>query len=219
MLLSRVLIFLAAGLPWLAAASSRLDTLARDVTCVESIRHIKNIQKQISHLAQFGQWNSISQFFTPNSTFVWGNTTINGAATIEKWLRTDSRGMDGIQTGSLNTLIAENPVISLSGDGKTAKGRWNGIWFQGDGKGRTRIQGGIYENQYALTGAGWRISLLKYYAMYEGTYEDGWKNVDGKGIPIVPYHFTAASSGLPIPPAEEDAPPYNGTIAQLAARI
>jgi hypothetical protein len=219
MLLSRVLILLATGLPWLAAASSPLDTLARNVTRVESIRHIKNIQKQISHLAQFGQWHSISQLFTHNGTFTWGNTTINGVATIEKWLRTDSRGMDGIQTGSLNTLIAENPVISLSADGKTAKGRWNGIWFQGDGKGRTRIQGGIYENQYALTDAGWRISLLKYYAMYEGTYEDGWKNVDGKGIPIVPYHFTAASSGLPIPPAEGDAPQYNGTITQLAARI
>lgn len=32
----------------------------------------------------------------------------------------------------------------------------------GDGKGRTRIQGGIYENRYALTDAGWRISLLNY---------------------------------------------------------
>jgi hypothetical protein len=215
-----VLSVLAAAGPWLAeAATLPLDALARDVTRVESIRNIKNIQKQLSHLAQFGQWHSISQLFTPNSTFMWGNTTINGVPSIEQWLRTDSGAMDGIRSGSLNTLIAENPVISLSVDGKTAKGRWNGLWFQGDGKGGTRIQGGIYENQYALTDAGWRISLLKYHAMYKGTHEDGWKNVDGKGIPIVPYHFTAESSGLPIPPAGEDTPPYNGTIAQLAARI
>jgi hypothetical protein len=202
-----------------ASATSPLDTLAHAIVRVESVRHIKNIQKQISHLAQFGQWHSISQLFTPNSTFMWGNTTIDGVSSIEQWLRTDSGAMDGIRTGSLNTLIAENPVISLSVDGKTAKGRWNGIWFQGDGKVRTRIQGGIYENQYALTDAGWRISLLKYYAMYQGTYEDGWKNVDGKGIPIVPYHFTAESSGLPIPAADGDVPPYKGTIDRLAARI
>jgi hypothetical protein len=218
-LLSRVLGFLVATGPWLAEASSTLDALARDITRVESIRHIKNIQKQVSHLAQYGQWQSISNLFTPNGTFVWGNTTINGESSIEEWLRTDSGTMDGIQPDSLNTLIAENPVISLSMDGKTAKGRWNGIWFQGDGKGRTRIQGGIYENQYALTDAGWRISLLKYYGMYQGTYEEGWKNVDGKGIPIIPYHFTAEGSGLPIPYARGNAPPYNGTIAQLAARI
>jgi hypothetical protein len=219
MLLSQVFSFLLVASPWMAGAASPLNALARDVTRVESVRQIKNIQKQVSHLAQFGQWHSISQLFTPNSTFMWSNTTINGASSIEQWMRTDSGAMDGIGTGSLNTLIAESPVISLGVDGKTAKGRWNGIWFQGDGKGRTRIQGGIYENQYSLTDAGWRISLLRYHAMYKGTYEDGWKNVDGKGIPIVPYHFTAESSGLPVPVAEVDASPYNGTIFQLAVRI
>ena len=203
----------------LALAVSPLDSLARDVVRVESIRHIKNVQKQLSHLTQFGQWNSVAQLFAPDATFIWGNITIHNTSAIEQWLRTDSRAMDGVRPGSLNTLIAENPVVSLSVDGKTAKGRWNGIWFQGDGKGGTRIQGGIYENQYALTDAGWRISLLKYYAMYDGTYEDGWKNVGGRGIPIVPYHFTADSSGLPIPPAEGNIPSYNGTLSQLEAKI
>jgi hypothetical protein len=219
MLISKILGLLLAAGPHPTAATSPLDNIAREVSRVESIRHIKNVQKQISHLAQFGRWNSISQFFSSNSTFIWGNATVHGPSFIEEWLRTDSGAMDGIRPGSLNTLIAENPVISLNEDGKTARGRWNGIWFQGDGKGRTRIQGGIYENQYVQTDAGWRISLLRYYAMYEGTHEDGWKNVGGKAIPIVPYHFTTDSSGLPIPPAKGKAPFYNGTIARLEARI
>jgi hypothetical protein len=54
---------------------------------------------------------------------------------------------------------------------------------------------------------------MRYYVMYEGTYEDGWKNVDARGIPIIPYHFTANNSGLPIPPATEEPPPINCTIA------
>jgi hypothetical protein len=219
MLISWISALLLTASPGLTEAVSSLHDLAQDVSRVESIRRIKNIQKQVSQLAQFGQWHSISQLFSPNSTFIWGNTTIRSSSAIEQWLRSESGAMDGISTGSLNTLIAENPVVSLSEDGKTAKGRWNGIWFQGDGKGQTRIQGGIYENQYDLTDAGWRISLLKYYDMYEGTYEDGWKNVGGKGIPIVPYHFTADTSGLPIPPAKGDAPFYNGTMAQLEAKI
>lgn len=127
--------------------------------------------------------------------------------------------MDGIYPGSLNTLIAETPVISLSVDGKSEKGRWNGIWFHGDGKNNTRIQGGVYENEYVLADAGWRISLLRYYAMYERTYEEGWKNVDGKSISYVPYHFTAESSGLPIPMPTGNTPVYNGTIEHLATRI
>jgi hypothetical protein len=60
---------------------------------------------------------------------------------------------------------------------------------------------------------------MRYYVMYEGTYEDGWKNVDARGIPIIPYQFTANNSGLPIPPATEEPPPINCTIAQLEARI
>lgn len=203
----------------LVHGASPLDSLAQDVTNVESIRTIKNVQKQLSHLAQFGQWQSISQLFTPNSTFIWGNITISGASSAAQWFKTVSGAMDGIQPGSLNTLIAENPVISLGANGRTAQGRWNGIWFQGDGKGNTRIQGGIYENQYALTDGGWRISLLKYYPMYEGSYEDGWQNVDGKGIPLIPYHFSAASSGLPIPLMDETVPAYNGTMNHLAVRI
>lgn len=196
-----------------------LDDLARQVTRVESIRHIKNVQKQVSHLSQFGQWHSISNLFSPNSTFIWGNATVHGRPAIERWLRTDSGDMTGLQPGSLSTMIAETPVISLSDDGQNAKGRWNMLWFQGDGKDRTRIQGGVCENEYTLTSDGWRISLLHYHAIYEGNYEDGWRNVGGKGIPLIHYHFTAKSAGVPIPEALGQPPLYNGTLGMLEMRI
>jgi hypothetical protein len=219
MLLSILIAFSVVFNGVLGLRASDLDLLAQDVTRVESIRNIKNVQRQLSHLAQFGEWQRISSLFSSDSSLVWGNFTTYGPTSIESWLRNDSGNMDGSHAGSLNTLIVEAPVISLSMDGQTAKGRWNAIWFQGDGQGETRIQGGVYENEYILTDEGWRISLLHYYAMYKGNHEDGWRNVDGKGIPIVPYHFTAEGSGMPIPPAEGDVKPYNGTVEQLEARI
>ncbi|KAF1849728.1 uncharacterized protein K460DRAFT_381663 [Cucurbitaria berberidis CBS 394.84] len=196
-----------------------MNALARDVARVESIRQVKNVQRQVSHLAQFGQWQQVGHLFCVNSTLVWGNITVHGSRSIESWLRGDAGNMDGIYPGSLDTPIVENPVVTLSTDGRTAKARWNGMRFQGDGRGKTRIQGGIYENDYVMTDNGWCISLLHYYAMYEGTYEDGWYNVDGKGIPIIPYHFTPGGSGLPIPPTQGTPQLYNGTIEQLEARI
>ncbi|CAN9419887.1 unnamed protein product [Alternaria alternata] len=200
-------------------AALDVSTLAREVARVESVRRVKDLQRQLSHFAQYGQWNSISQLFSINSTLIWGNVTAHGPASIETWLRNDSGNMNGLVSGSLSTMIVETPVVSLSIDGKRAKGRWNGIWFQGDGKGGTRIQGGVYENEYILMDNRWHVSLLHYYDMYKGDYENGWRNVDGKGISIVPYHFTAEGSGLPIPPAVGDPEPYNGTIEQLGARI
>jgi hypothetical protein len=103
--------------------ASDLHTLAHDVTRMESIRNIKNIQRQISHLAQFGEWQRISELFSSNSNLIWGNFTTHGPLSIESWLRSDSSFMDGVHPGSLYTLIAETPVISLSTDGHTAKGR------------------------------------------------------------------------------------------------
>jgi hypothetical protein len=196
-----------------------LHAFARDVARAESVRHVKNVQRQVSHLAQFGEWQRISQLFCSNGTLVWANATAHGSSSIASWLREHAGDMDGIAPGSLSTMVVETPVISLSPDGKRASGRWNGIWFQGDGKGGTRIQGGVYENEYALTDNGWRISLLHYHAMYQGDYENGWRNVDPRGIPIVPYHFTAQGSGVPVPPALGEPMPYNGTVAQLQARV
>ncbi|KAJ4364962.1 hypothetical protein N0V83_008578 [Neocucurbitaria cava] len=219
MLLTRVITFFGILSSGLVQGALDTDNLAREIARVESIREIKNLQRQLSQFVQFGQFQQASFLFDSISTFKWGNETVHGALSIGEWLRADAGNMDGIQPGSLNTLIAENPVISLSTDGKTAKGRWNGIWFQGDGDGRTRIQGGIYENEYAMTENGWRISLLHYNAMYAGTYENGWRNVDGKGIPIIPYHFTAEGSGVPIPPIEGGTQMYDGTIQQLEVRI
>jgi hypothetical protein len=88
---------------------------------------LKKVQRQVSHLAQFGEWQRISQVSGPNSTLIWDNFTTHGLSSIESWLRSDSSHIDGIQPASLNTLIAETPVMSLSVNGTTAKGRWNGI--------------------------------------------------------------------------------------------
>jgi hypothetical protein len=126
--------------------------------------------------------------------------------------------MNGKEPGSLDTLVIENPVVSLSIDGRTAKARWNGLRFQGDGKGATRIQGGLYENEYELTTDGWKIALLRYYALYAGPYKEGWRNVGGP-IPPIPYHYTPDSAGVPIPSPRGEAPETKYTTGELEKRI
>ncbi|KAF2710587.1 hypothetical protein K504DRAFT_355318, partial [Pleomassaria siparia CBS 279.74] len=195
-----------------------LDSLARDVERVESIRTIKDIQRSFSQLAQFGRYDDMAALFSRNGTLVWGNATAKGLAAIEVWLRTDAGDMNGKQPGSIDTIIAENPLVSLSVDGRSAKARWNGLRFQGDGEGGTRIQGGVYENEYVFSGGKWKISMLHYYALYAGPYIGGWRNVGGL-LPFVPYHFTPESSGIPIPVPEGQAQATNATVQELVSRI
>ncbi|KAF2441509.1 hypothetical protein P171DRAFT_497753 [Karstenula rhodostoma CBS 690.94] len=203
----------------LASADTILDNLARDVSRVESIREVKDVQRSFAHLAQFGRFHDATTLFTTNATFIWGNVTTTGRSAIENFLNTHTGDMNGRESGSLNTLVIENPVVSLSVDGQSAKARWNGLRFAGDGKGGSWIEGGIYENQYVRAETGWRIALLHYHALYEGTYEDGWRNVGGRGIPVIPYHFTPEGSGVPIPPPVGDASPTNASLSNLELRI
>ena len=69
----------------------------------------------------------------------------------------------------------------------------------GDGKGSTRIAGGIYENDYVLENGTWKFAKLHYWRQFDGDYEKGWRNSDNALLPVVPYHFTPDSVGVPIP--------------------
>ena len=44
----------------------------------------------------------------------------------------------------------------------------------------------------------WKIRTLHYYPMLTGPYETGWHNVTPQ-LDIVPYHYTPAEAGAPIP--------------------
>lgn len=202
-----------------APAPRPIDTLARDVDRVESARAVKDLQRLYAQYSQFGQWDAMAGLFAEGATLRWGDETVTGRAAIATWLRVHAGAMDGLTTGSLHTEIIDEPLENLSVDGNTAKVRWMGMRFLGDGRGAARIEGGLYENDYVREKGGWRIATLGYHPQYEGSYADGWTNVGGKDLPIVPMHFTVDESGVPIPPAEGAAPRTRATAQELAARI
>ncbi|KAM7205444.1 hypothetical protein V8F20_003213 [Naviculisporaceae sp. PSN 640] len=195
------------------------ESLTENLARLESVREIKNVQRTFAQLAHYGRFRDMAAFFADNGILRWGAgtganilddsdaTAITGPAAIETWLRTDAGKMDGLQPGSLNLWINEQPVITLSADGKSAKGRWHCLRFMGDGKGSSKIDGGIFENQYILVGDRWKISLMRYFPLYTGNYRDGWKNVGGKALPVIPFHYTPDEAGIPIlnlkPPVPE----------------
>lgn len=135
----------------LAQTPTTLNSLARDIQRVESIREVKDVTHSFAQLGQFGRWSDMAALFADNGSLQWGNETATGPKAVEQWLGADAGNMDGIHPGSLNAFVIECPVATLSVDGLAAKVRYNGLRFQGDGVGGTRIQGGIYENEYVLS--------------------------------------------------------------------
>ncbi|KAK4672214.1 hypothetical protein QC763_101160 [Podospora pseudopauciseta] len=185
-----------------------VENLTQDLLRVESVREIKNIQRTYAQLAQHGRWKGMASLFAENGILRWGKgagdilstsdaSSITGRPAIENWLQQEAGDMDGINPGSLHVFMSDMPVITLADDGNTAKGRWTALRKLGNGKGATRIEGGIFENEYVSSGGKWKISLLRYYPLYAGTYEKGWKNLGLNGsLPVISYHYTLDQAGV-----------------------
>lgn len=195
-----------------------LDGLARDVTQLEGVRAIKDVQRLYSQYGQFGLWGDMADLFAANSRIVWGDKQIVGRAAILAWLQ-ERGGPAGLAPGALNTLLTESALVNLSPDGTTAKARWNHMALTGDGKGKTFIEGGILENDYVLESGRWKIATLHLHPQFEGNYAEGWSNVGQKDLPITPFHFDPDTVGIPIPMPTGAAPKSGTTLAALQRRI
>jgi len=200
------------------APADSVDELARDVTRLESLRAVKDVQRSYAQYAQFGLWSEMADLFANNGKILWGDKEIAGRTAILQWLR-ERGGPAGLAPGALNTILIDDPLVTLSIDGRAAKGRWRHFGLMGDGTGGTRIEGGMHENDYVMEAGRWKIATLQYWPEFEGNYADGWSNVGNRTLPIVPYHFTPDSMGVPIPRPAGAAPASGISLRALATRI
>jgi hypothetical protein len=199
--------------------SIALDELARDVSRVEALRAVKDLQRRYAHLALRGEWDAMAALFCHAGEVRCGAERMVGRPAIAAWLASRAGAIDGKVPGSLHVELIDQPVAHLSADGQHAIARWMTMSFLGDGKGRARIEGGLCVNDYVRAGAGWRLNVMSYHRQYAGDYAEGWTNVGGTDLPIVPFHFTSEEAGIPIPPAIGDPAPFTQAPEELARRI
>jgi len=207
-------------LPAIAVSQNPLDDLARDVDRVESLRAVKNLQRTYAQYSQYGLWNEMADLFATNATYIFDDETIHGRKAIADYLAThEGDGQQGLKPGAVHTQIIDHPVVNLSVDGESAKGRWYGFALLCDDKGNASLQGAVYENEYVREDGKWKISVHHAFPQYAGPYETGWINWKGQDVGILPYHFTPDQSGIPIPKPVGAAPKSAATLDELAERI
>lgn len=196
-----------------------LAELARDVDRAESLRAIKTLQRMYAQYAQFGLWQAVGALFSDDAEFVFDGRTHAGQQAIRQLLSTRyGAGKDGLPPGQFNTVLVETPLVQLAADGRSARGRWHVLILQASGD-QARIEGGIFDNDYARKDGVWRIAKVRYHPQFEGPYETGWTNWGGTDLPVVPYRFTPDDAGVPIPAPTEPAPERPTNRQDLARRI
>ena len=190
-----------------ASAAARVHRLALNVERAESVRAVKRLQETYAQYSQFGLWTDMAALFADNGQLSYGKDNAQGRQAIQSYfLTTFGEGTHGLKPGGLHTQMVLRPLINVSADGQTAKGRWWEMSMTGQYGVKAEWAAGIFENEYVREGGVWKISRLRYHPMYAGPYATGWRNVD-EDQKIVPYHFTPDETGIPVPDLPESAVP------------
>lgn len=184
----------------------RVDRLAQEVERAESVRHVKRLQRSYAQYSQFGLWDEMAALFADDGELILGDDRVQGRDAIAEHLaEARGGGRQGLPPGALHTQLLFRPLINVSEDGRTAKGRWWEWSMIGRFGDSAEWAGGIYENEYVREDGVWKLGRVHYHPMIAGPYETGWRNVDDDQK-IVPYHFTIDETGIPVPPLPSSAP-------------
>jgi hypothetical protein len=177
----------------------RVNRLAVEVERAAAVRDVKELHHAYAQYAQFGLWSDMAALFAERAQFANGKETLEGRKAIgDHFLARYGEGKQGLPNGAMRTHLALRPLVNLSADGQSAKGRWWEFSMLGRSGVSAEWAAGIYENEYVKEQGFWKISRLRYYPMFAGPYETGWRNVDADQK-IVPYHFTPEEAGIPVP--------------------
>jgi hypothetical protein len=83
----------------------------------------------------------MADLFASEATYIFDGETIKGRKAILNYFTShEGGGRQGLQPGAVHTQIIDHPVVNLSVDGESAKGRWYGFFLLSDNQGHASIQ-------------------------------------------------------------------------------
>lgn len=190
-----------------ADAQARAEAVRERAARIADINEIENLQRSYGYYVDKMLWDHVVDLFTEDGTMEIGPSGVYvGKERIRKYLYSLSGGEQGPLEGVLHNHMQLQPIVTLSEDGATAKGRWRALILTGEyGEGSGGNWGeGPYENEYVRENGVWKISKLHWYATFIAPYEGGWKNASEGAV----RDYAMGRGVEPDRPPSEDYAPY-----------
>jgi len=191
----------------IAAADTRLAAIRQRSDRIRAINEIENLQRIYGYYTDKMLWDQVVDLFTEDGTLEIGLSGVYvGKDSVRRYLYSLSDGRQGPIEGLLYEHLQFQPIITLSDDGKSAKGRWRTLIQTGThGAGSGGQWGeGPYENEYVRENGVWKISKLRWYATFIAPYEGGWLHVTEDAV----RDYSVGSDVTPDRPASGEYPSY-----------
>lgn len=153
---------------------------------VQAERHedylaVIRLQRAFGFYVDKGYWREASNLFTDDATFEHGVDGVYvGRERIHQVIVALAGGQPGpgLPFGQLNEHFQLQPVITLSGDGLSAQGRWHILSMTGQYGEHAEWGEGVCENEYRKEGATWKITGLRSFPNFVAPYEGGWAKIE-----------------------------------------
>ncbi len=140
----------------------------------EAIRAVKRLQVAYGHYAEFGLWNDLADLFAEDGIGHYPVGDLKKEEIRKLFLKDIGGGKLGLPEGLLYPHIMLQPVVSLSPDGKSAKGRWRVFTMLGFHGKNANWAGGVYENEYVKQDGIWHFQSMHIYPILRADYDKGW---------------------------------------------
>lgn len=208
--------------PFACAQTARLEAevsaIQRNAVKLHDINDIKRLQRIYGYYLDRSDWDNVVDLLTDDATAEYASSGVYvGKASIKKLLYAIGYDRAGLPKGLLREHMQFQPVVSLSPDGMTAKGRWRVFALLGQHGEYARWQAGPYENEYRKERGVWKISKIRWYETFTVPFEGGWKtqltraNLGDRKMPPPDRPSTSSDEGWP----KISLPPYHFSAAQI----
>jgi hypothetical protein len=169
----------------LAELQSRLANVQSRSMRISDINEIQNLQGAFGYYFDKMLWEHVLDLLSDEATLEFGLSGVFvGKDRIREYLYGLGGGREGPIEGVLFDHLQLQPIITISDDGRSARGRWRSWVFAGvSGSGSGGDWGeGPWENEYVKEADVWKISKLHWYATFMAPYEGGWLNADADDV-------------------------------------
>ena len=165
-----------------AALMQKTDELERQLTRLEDINALENLQMRYGYYLATLQWDSLANLFAEDGNI---QIALRGVYQGREHVRRSLNlyGEPGVHEGNLHNHMQFQPVIDVAADGRSARIRARAWSMMGNYGKAGMWMGGIYENQFVKVDGVWKFQHDQVFNNYFAQYDQGWQDMAPRDPP------------------------------------